>query len=257
MIIFIIICFLTLPVTAWAETAFVDPELAPRSKLVYQVEESKQQFEHHIYVDQINAKEGQAYSIISDTSLGTLETSRTKSVYAKSPFLPLSHIESYNNTTDNFYYYKVVHWNWQTKQSDFEEIYQDGEKNERNEFSTSWQDQPAYDVSLMYTGLLNGLPISADSRQTDLKLSVGNFAVAVDFQMVTTEVVSAAGRNWECYKIEATPNLGALLNWVKFFFGNPKSYFWLTTAMPKLIIRADVKTPWYERKAELKSFGTY
>ena len=53
-------------------------------------------------------------------------------------------------------------------------------------------------------------------------------------------------------KIPGGFNQKILLNWVKLFWGNPKSDIWLTANKPKIVVMAHIRAPGMERIANLK-----
>lgn len=243
-------------------TLLVDPEIPSSTRLIYDIEipqekavpaGRQEKFEYHNTIDKIKAEQGAAYSINSFVPLSSDEAEdRGQVIYLIDPYVPLFCNYTFKNNRKKYSYHKSMAWDWGEKKCEIVEIVQHPKKEERTERTMDWKDDPYLDFALIFNGLLNGLPISEKVNEAQLRLSLKWFTAKVAFKLVSREAVAAAGRNWECYKIEATPDLGALLNWVRIFWGDPKSYIWLTVNKPKIVVMAHIRAPGIERIAKLK-----
>jgi hypothetical protein len=251
---FIAIMLLMLLAFSAARAALlVDPEIPSSTRLIYDIEvpQENETFEYHNLIDKIKAEQGAAYLINSFVPSAEAED-RGQVIYLIDPYVPLFCNYTFKNNRKKYSYHKSMAWDWGAKKCEIVEVVRHPKKEERTERTMDWKDDPYLDFALIFNGLLNGLPISEKENEARLKLSLKWFTAKVVFKLVSREAVAAAGRNWECYKIEATPDLGALLNWVRIFWGNPKSYIWLTVNKPKIVVMAHIRAPGIERIAKLK-----
>ncbi len=236
-------------------TLLVDPETPSATRLIYDIEipQEKEKFEYHNLINKIKAEQGAAYSINSFVPLSSAEAEdRGQVIYLIGPYVPLFCDYIFKNNRKKYSYHKTMVWDWEAKKCQIVEIVQHPKKEERTERTMGWKDDPYLDFALIFNGLLNGLPISDKDKQANLRLSLKWFSANIVFNLVSRETLVAAGNEWDCYKIEATPDLGILLNWVKLFWGNPKSYIWLTVNKPKIVVMAHIRAPGIERIAKLK-----
>ena len=236
-------------------TPLVDPEIPSATRLIYDIEipQEKEKFEYHNTIDKIKTEQGAAYSINSSVPLSSAEAEdRGQIIYLMGPYVPLFCDYTFKNNRKKYSYRKTMVWDWEAKKCEIVEIVHHPKKEERTERTTNWKDDPYLDFALIFNGLLNGLPINEKERQANLKLSLKWFSANIVFNLVSRETLVAADNEWDCYKIEATPDFGVLLNWVKLFWGNPKSYIWLTANKPKIVVMAHIRAPGIERIANLK-----
>lgn len=237
---------------AYAQSLLMDPDIPADTNLIYSLED-KEHPEYSIFVDVIETSNGKAYLIAShSTHLSTLEEDRAQTLYQKNNFTPISYKYSYKDRAQDLHYYEEIIWNWEAKEYQYTQIFHHDKENKKDSYSSKWEQDPYLALPLIYNGLLCGLPINNANDKARLKLSTGKHGAAVNFRVVSTETIAVEDRNILCYKIEAAPDLGPFLNLLLHFWGNPKSYLWLTTSKPRLITKAHIKTPWDENLAVLK-----
>lgn len=236
-------------------TILMDPAMPSHTNLIYDIEipQEKVTFEYHNMIKKIFSEQGPAYAINSFVPQSSAEVQdHGQTIYLVEPYVPLNCNYNFTNNRKKYSYQKSMAWDWKNKKCEIVEILKDVVKEQRTERTVEWDKDPYLDFALIFNGLLDGLPINEKQSEASLKLSLKWFTTKVVFKLVSREVVAAADRTWDCYKIEAAPDLGVLLNWVKLFWGNPKSYIWLTTKKPKIVVKAHIKAPGIERIANLK-----
>jgi len=262
------ICFLAIMLlflfsfSAARATLLIDPGIPSTTRLIYDIEIPQEKampaggqdkFEYHNLITKIKAEQGPAYLINSFVPLSSAEAEdRGQVIYLIEPYVPLFCNYTFKNNRKKYSYHKTMVWDWDAKKCEVVEVVKHPNKEERTERTMDWRIDPYLDFALIFNGLLNGLPISEKEKQANLRLSLKWFSANIVFNLVSRETLVAAGNEWDCYKIEATPDLGILLNWVKLFWGNPKSYIWLTVNKPKIVIVAHIRAPGIERIAKLK-----
>lgn len=238
---------------ALCQTPLADPGFKDQTKMVYAIDlKGKFSFDYLINVKASKQK----YEVLSWSQTGTSEGQKEHTIYSRKPFRPLY----YNTSVDipEIKYSKSIWWNWGKSICDFYEISQEpGKKDQGEKFSAKMDDEKTfYNFVLINTGLLCGLPLSNEQDRCGLRIFFGQNSVKVNFKIASVENLLVGGRSYECYKVEANPEMGAFLDLLRFFLGNPKSYVWLTRDYPRLIVKAHVKMPWMEYKADLKEIET-
>jgi len=242
-----------------AQIELADPQFNNQIELCYEIFETKKDltFNYYVYIDEITTTYGSRYSITSLRPGTSKEAEiRAQTLYTADPFCPILFTYSSDNPEKNHHYYKEINWDWKNQITSFVEISQIRDEYKREQHETQWKKEPSFDLSLIYNGLINGLPLNDYEQTSKLRFSIKQFSADVIFKIVTEEAITAAGQDWECYKIVAYPDLGPLLNWIKLFLGDTTTYIWITKTKPRLIIKTQTKTPWLQGEIILKDIKT-
>lgn len=247
---FVLLFILIFCIKALGQEMLKDPGFADKVNLAYDINvNGHMPFEYLIKVSAGKDK----YEVISLSKNGTGEAQKERTLYSRNPFRPLYYTTSFD--VPGFKYSKSIWWDWEKQLCTFYEVMKESDKKDQGEKFTAKLDGDKFffNFALINTGLLCGLPINEGQKQCSLRIYLGQNSAKVNFTLIGRDNISTAGKDWDCYKIEANPELGPILNLIKFVLGNPKSYLWISSGAPRLIIKAHIKMPWMEYKANLKS----
>jgi hypothetical protein len=257
LIFFIIAAILLCQCRSSAGNIFADPKIPDRSVFIYDSLTSAMgrmiKYEVIIKVNDPKPEEDGTYRINVRYLTDEAGENLTEAVYSKEPFSPLNYVS--RSITDKVSYSKEIKWDWESHECSYlEKLEEKGKKPFVKEFSKTIVGEGFFDIDLLSCGLLNSISINSGSPEGKAVLAAGSRIFDTDIRLTGIETVEAGGRIWDCYKIEAVPDLGPILNIAKLFMGNLKSEIWITREYPKVVAKVIIRQPWMETRAELKEW---